>query len=430
MNSYPIKHGLFVNKRSLYLIATVGVLSAPSQMISLLGVLFFILFVMKDLSFGERKFSIYIFISVSVISLVFHSFYTGVSQFVKSFVFFLFISPFLVYSFSVNRRGEYFSEDFIKRFIEVYFIIQALFCFLSILITVAAGRFTGFDTDFGDVVAGSFRNPLVLTQDTANKSFSFLTILLLYYYISQFRQSVNVVLVLVMVGLVFLASVTHLTLFAVLALCISKFKLNKYFLFAVLSAFLTLFLYKYLQPVNFRLINERLELVLSTLGNLENLYLIGDKGEYLYNFIITSKDEFFRLLTVGFGHGNYSSRASILLVGGFGSSGILDVSKEMMSNTYPLLQEFLTKPLWQRGAFYFPYNDFVSLLAELGGVCFFILLFSFARRLIGMFSNRDAVFYFSFIILASLVDHYIEYFAPLAVFFILIISRKKCEKFG
>lgn len=303
--------------------------------------------------------------------------------------------------------------------------LQIAFSLTALAYAVVTGGFSGFDTDFGDIIAGSFRNPFFLQQDTANKSFAFLMILLLYLYKATYKDNARYFIVIPSAALIFLASVTHLTLIAALMLIISRARFDRYAFGSLIIFCFLLYAYKEIQPINYSLIIERGELALVAMSSFSNLQFIGDKGVFVVNLANDIANSGFRFFTVGFGHASYASRAALLLSGAFGGEVFVEPSKEMLGNVYPLMQEFLSKELWERGAFFFPYNGLFSLVMELGffgSVCYLVCM---VRAFFGMESARSSVFYLGFILAASLVDHYLEYFAPIAVFLVFYLATNK-----
>lgn len=411
----------------IFLVLLIG-FSFPSQVVGF-GTLILLFVFFPYVAKCSLNFCALLFLYIYFSSFLFYVFENGLSQIVRSFVFFVFLLP--LFFLQVYRAPRFcLRKEIVKKTFECFFKIQILFSVVTVAYFVVSAGFKGFDTTFGDIIAGTFRIPFIFLEDSANKTFSFSMVLLLTLYFYYFRGSINRLLVVLVICLIFFASVTHITILAVLCLGLVNLKFDRRFLYFAIISLLAILGYRFLQPINFNLIVFRVTSVFDVISSPQGFNNIGDKAVFITNFFHDILENWVRFLFFGFGEGGYSSRSALLLSGAFGGAGILEPTNFMQGNVLPLLNSFLEKELWERGAFYFPYNGVFSLMAELGllGFCLFSLIIF--RSLLKVFVERKyAIFVFSFLFSVNMVDHYFEYFNGLALFLIFVVLGSSFRRY-
>lgn len=348
----------------------------------------------------------------------------------------VFIAPVLLLSISapgstsiaIGRPSQQF-----KRALDHFLILQIVVSVVAM--TVRFSSSSSFDLNFGDSVAGTFRDPFIYKADASNVMFVFTLILMLTIYITLFGLRRNLTLLAMTFLIVFFASVNHLILAAAVGYAVAYVwgrprAAMTGISFMILGGMALSYLYSTFQPFNFLLIKERLYFLYSVLRAEQPLAAVGFKGQYLANFFADFASHPFEFMFTGSGAGSYSGRAALFMTGEYVDSFRTSyVSSMMAENTYPLWRQMVNGPPWLAGAFNYPYSSVTSFVAEIGLVPSLLLAFGFFRRLqlSGIFSGNTLVFLLSFLLLAGLVDNYYEYFQAFAIFAILLFSAENLQ---
>ena len=316
---------------------------------------------------------------------------------------------------------------------EHYMILQVAFSIFSVFFNLAMGR--SFDVSFGDVVAGTFRNPFEYKADSSNVMFVFTMVLVSVLYVVYFGRAANKILLLNVFFVIFLASVNHLIMAVVFSFGIIFFSGKSGFLFKVgyffaifIVLLLILYLYSVFQPLNFILVVDRFGYLYDVVLGNDDLAGLGFKGEYLSNFLRDFSSNWVKEIFIGDGAGVYSSRASLFMTGEYvGGFGYANISESMFGNTYPLWVDMKEAPPWLAGAFNYPYSSIFSFFYELGLVFTLLIFIFFYRRIkyLGFLESKGYMFILIFLVLAGLVDNYYEYFQSFVIFFILTDALSK-----
>jgi len=299
----------------------------------------------------------------------------------------------------------------IKKTLELYLSIEVVTSACTGVYFYFFGGRERLDIAFGDVIAGTFRVPLTYCVDSATKTFSFSIILVTFLYIAFYRKQCNKILLLLILCTVFVGSVNHLILAAMAAIFFA-IGLRRPFLVAAGIGSL-IFGYAVLQPSNLSMLQERLSLVFHVLreSNFKDLSIVGPKGEYVKNYFRDLANYPLNFGFTGVGLGQYSDRAAMYLTGEFVKLPIKIVSTWMQKNTLALYHDYVSRPGYLKGSFFYPYNAIFSLLAELGLLFSFFIGVFFIRSVnkIKFFSKAGKIFIVVFTILAGFVDHYYQY---------------------
>jgi hypothetical protein len=283
--------------------------------------------------------------------------------------------------------------------------------------TIRYLEFRSFDLNFGDVVAGTLRNPFIYSSDASNVTFAFMMILVTVLYSTYFKKDSSIILISSSLIVIFFSSVNHLILAAVASIGLI-FLFKKPILSSALVLLITFF-YMSFQESNFNLIIERLELIYGLVVEgttpVKNLKL-----EYILNYLNDFANESFKFTFLGSGLGTYSSRAALFFTGEYVSSfPFVNINTYFQNNTYYLWNILINANPWDAGSFNFPYSSLFTILAEFGlvlGVWFLILLYK-SMSFLNDFFPKLQLGLFVFLILASLVDNYLEYYQATFVFF-------------
>jgi len=336
------------------------------------------------------------------------------------FLFFIFISPILWFIATKEwRSAKNLSYQEIKEVIETYLKIQIFFSFINMIYRIAIRGFS-FDTDFGDIVAGTFRMPFTYKADVSNPIFALSMSLILIYYIVVYKKRVNKLLILLSFLIIFLASVNHLILALLLSGVIAYF--NRYFFRILIIGIVVYFLYSLFQPGNFLMIGERVQKIFQVFTNLDFLNKIGYKGQYLYKWIQDFTDNKLFFIFTGVGAGTYSSRAAMFFSGdyiqGFPFENMSDFMKH---NTFYLWKKYLAAPAWMQGSFNYPFNSLFTLIAELGAVNVLVISVLFWKTLKGIkiYNVSHRIFIIVLLFLLGFVDNYYEYYQVFFIFYLL-----------
>lgn len=334
---------------------------------------------------------------------------------INAFLFIIFISPFIL--FINSEKLLLFSNEYnIKKAIEYFLIIQIFVSFINGLYRfISRGN---FDTDFGDIIAGTLRIPFTYSADASNQIFALTMILVLFIYITLFKKK-NYILISFSIIVIFFASVNHLIL-AVFLASLSSIRL-KYLISVLLMSGGILILYGIFQPTNLYVIAKRFDSIVNIFNgmDIENL---GFKGEYISNFFRDIMNNL-NLLLFGSGAGAYSSRASMILTGIYSNTPLISVSPLTMGNSYYLWENFLLAIPDRQGSFNYPFASIFSFAAELGIFLNISLVVLFMHRLkqSTLFTLRERKFLYLFLLIISFIDNYWEYFQAYIVFVILIL---------
>lgn len=402
------------DKRLLLMLLMVCLPSAPIALVATLA--FCAGFVIRD---GVNYWKTCLILTGLVLSSVYTVTVNGLSYFVNVFMGISFLMPF--FTLLVLRESkEWFDIDSSKAAFEVFLFIQIAFSLSTAFYFYFFGGRGSLDVDFGDVVAGTFRTPFTYQVDSATKVFSFtITISLLFYYF-RFTNAINKLLLVFGLMTAFLTSVNHLILAVCAGFGIAYLWRKPWFVVAGVAVMVLL--YSLLQPQNFSMIQSRLTVVVNNLSELNDLFRIGPKGEYIAIYVRNVMSNPFEFIVSGVGLGQYSGRAAMYLSGEFVDFSMKSISSYTRNDVLPLFRIFRDAPGFMRGAFYYPYNGFVSLLAEYGmisTVCAIALMwkkFSSLRHV----RNGFAIVITIFVILATLVDHYLEYYSAWAVLMLMV----------
>jgi len=334
---------------------------------------------------------------------------------INAFLFIIFISPFIL--FLNSEKLLFFSNEYnIKSAIEYFLIIQIFVSFINGLYRfINRGN---FDTDFGDIIAGTLRIPFTYSADASNQIFSLTMILVLFIYITLFQKK-NYLLISLSIIVVFFASVNHLVL-AVFLASLSSIRL-KYLISVLFISIIILILYGIFQPTNLYVIVKRLDSIVNIFNGMD-IESLGFKGEYISNFV-RDINKNINLLLFGNGAGSYSSRASMILTGIYSNTPIISVSSFTMENSYYLWANFVLAIPDLQGSFNYPFASIFSFTAELGIFLNVSLIILFIHRLkkTRLFSLGERKFLYIFLLIISFIDNYWEYFQVYIIFIILIL---------
>ena len=401
-------------------------MAAPVKAVSMVFLIFYLAYeIIQRVIKKKITWRLVVIVFLFLSNLVFMLSDIGIKYLGNYILFVIFISPLLLFItknntvVSTNRkRTDLNREKIIKRVIELFLIIQIFFSFLGILYRL----FLGFslDTNFGDIVAGTFRIPFMYKADASNMIFVFTMVIVLFIYISCFKNDTNRLIKISSYFTIFFASVNHISLIALLSLLITfKFKKIIYPTFAILLSFLA---YSFLQPANLNLIIERIITVSTMFSDLDLISSISLKGQYILGFTNDFKENIFRFIFTGVGAGNYSSRASFFFTGEYISAfNFISISPYMADNSYLLWQELLSAPAHLSGAFHYPYFSIFTFVAELGLVTTLVIFILFVKKIQSFIriNFNHKVFFFVFLFLVGLVDNYYEYFQSTFIMYYL-----------
>ncbi len=400
------------------------IIASPFKLLSLIC---FCLFLLYELSrrlvkpkFGLNTIIIFLIFFFNIIFLILD---LGISFISNYLLFLIFISPILLLitdDSSINRNKDTLKNKLVaKKVIECFLSFQLIFSVLAIINRLSI-EFR-FDTDFGDIVAGTFRSPFLYKADASNVIFVFTMVLVLFIYKCQFKNETKKYLEYISYFIVFLASVNHLILAVFISFSIvSTFRRP---VSVIGSIVLVILLYSILQPANFNLILDRFSKLYYVLIDFDLLSTISLKGKYILNFINDFKDNIYKFLFVGVGGGNYSSRAALFFTGEYVSSfPFTNMSSYMNDNTFKLWNELLLAPPFLSGAFNYPYGSVFTFIAELGLLSTLIIFFLFYRKLMSIkYLNKiHIMFLIIFLLISGFIDNYYEYYQSTYIFYFLI----------
>jgi len=418
-----------INKRVLKHLAPLMLISFFYKPLMLAFLILFILYYFLMMLAGKVKIDLFSFIFT--LYLFFLSFYTSVfvqgklTFLFNNLLFFIFISPLLMMIITdFKSRNLYIPPEeaiYLKKAIEIFLWIQILFSFINGLKRAVEYHFR-LDVNFGDIIAGTFRLPLIYTPDASNVIFSFTMVLVLFLYIVYYGRQASRALVIASVLMIFLASVNHIILAAGLALFLTL--IWRYTTSVIALSLAILGLYPVVQPTNFRLILERINLLVSNFS-LENIANLSLKGQFIYNFITDFMHYPLTFIFTGLGPGTYSGRAALFFTGEYVRSfPFKNISDFMYNNTYILWHKLISSPPWLAGSFNYPYGSLFSFIAELGllnTLIFFFLIFKKLKEK-AIFSNLEILFILIFLFLVGLIDNYYEYFQATFIFFYILYN--------
>lgn len=375
-------------------------------------------------------------LSLIVANLIVSMAFNGTSFILNGILMILFLCPLLlqVCARQVRQSRRALDKTSVQWIFEAFFKIQLIFCFISIISNYVG--LSGFDTAFGDNIAGTFRNPLSLKADASNTMFVFMMLLLIPTYVHVFHDSANKLIVALSIFCVFAASSNHLVISAILAsiLVIGIYYRKRFskvmFSFAI-AAMLLITLYSILQPENLSMIQERIGIIIDSIGNISLLEEYSLKAVYSRNLINYLSENISLLFSFGVGAGTISSRAALFFTGDY-IDGFTFTNLSVFGSNYmqPLLETLKNSPPWLAGAFNYPYNGNFSLIAEIGIIASLLLIFRLWKRLDQVFGKSPiALYLIAFISTASFVDNYYEYFHVYVIFFTLLtqVERLKIE---
>jgi hypothetical protein len=171
-----------------------------------------------------------------------------------------------------------------------------------------------------------------------------------------------------------------------------------------------------------------------TTVEISSIALRNEKVAYTLNYIRDLREEPLTYAFFGAGPGTYSSRAAMQLAGSLGSLDVNSTYPQYEQNTGYLWGIFSEKEQWQKGAFYWPYNQAISIFAELGLLVALVFFFMLAKRIFAIrsLSRADKWFLFMFIFSVCFVDHYLEYANAIfvVIFFLLTFESIKSKEQG
>ena len=397
---------------------------SPFKIISLLFLFSYLTYeLLLRLVKPKFNFSSILVVSILVINLVFLITGIGVKYIANYFLFLVFISPILLFitrhnSRLIKQKTISNNPHITKRVIESFLFIQIFFSFIAVFYRLFLGF--NFDTNFGDIVAGTLRLPFFYKPDASNVIFVFTMIIVLFLYKTAYKNNTNKLIEYLSYFIIFLASVNHLVIAALASLAfVYSFKKFHY---VIGSLLLFGILYSFLQPTNFNLIIDRLTKLTILLSDFEEISSISLKGQYILNFFDDFSNNVLRFSFVGVGAGNYSSRAALFFTGEYISSfPFTIISPYMQLNTFPLWQELLLAPPFLSGAFHFPYNSIFTFIAELGFLTSILIFILFVYKLYSLsyFNKQQILFFVIFLMLIGLVDNYFEYYQATFIFYYL-----------
>ena len=332
----------------------------------------------------------------------------------------LFLLP-LMTAALIDRFKANITRETLVASLSIFLWFQVALSIANIVFFLAFGDRGSLDVNFGDVVAGSMRVPLVYFEDSSNKAFVFLMLSLTALYLSIVPKTHLDYRLLVGVAAVsFLASVNHLVLLAFAAWLLASGIGIRHVLAIVIAAGVLIVGYVYVQPTNAMLMYERFSAIASDLSP-SGLAHVSDKLAYFFVTITLFADHLPLIVSIGLGPAEYATRAAHFAAGTLQQDVPVQYQSAYFREiTGPLFDAFTAKPQYLKGAFYFPYDGLLSFIAEYGAPLAAAVFFSI-YRLCRKVDRKFAVFAISFIALASLVDHYLEYYRALSVFFLFTI---------
>ncbi len=329
----------------------------------------------------------------------------------------MFFLPVLIFLILDKRKKFLYLKKDVNKAIEHYMILQIVINLLNIYSIIKKGS---FDLGSGDIIAGTFRFPMTVKADSNNMLFSLSMILLLFVYLN-FCQNLKKAIILPLILIIFLASVNHLIVIALVSLILSYFSIISFFTWCRIFIFsgIFIFLCKLLQPANFyNIVNKIYTIILVFIVNFKYLKDLSLKFQYIEN-LFSDFLKYPYMFFLGSGLGTYSSRAALYLTGDYVNLPISNISKFMLGNTYPL---FLSLKKFSLGSFNYPWGSFFSLLAETGIIFSVILMILFAKELKKVINQkRRFVFILIFFILIGFMENYYEYFQATFIFFFTLI---------
>lgn len=406
-------------------------ISFPVKSISLIFLILYgihwLLFKKKTVSYGN----LFIILLLGL-NAVFTVAYFGLGHLKNFFLFILFIIPIIFILFQPKEIvtdhpiKAIVSSDNLKKLIEHYLVIQIMFSIISIIVRGSQMGFK-FDVNFGDAIAGTFRNPLVYNADASNVIFAFTMIIVMLFYKFIYKKETNKIIEYASYFIIFLASVNHLIICLVFALVLATISLKR----IVLNIFLLIlggYLFFLVSPNNFNLIFDRFNAIISFTSGSGDALQENLKIQFLSNFLQDFSNEIIRFSSIGVGAGNYSSRAALFFTGEYVNSfKFVSISPLMAANTYPLWKELLTRPPWLQGAFHFPYGSLFTFIAELGLLTTIFILGLIIKKLkeFPFFTKRNLTIFLVFILLASVVDNYLEYYQSTFIVYFLLSKYRQ-----
>ncbi|MDB4090699.1 hypothetical protein N9528_00035 [Crocinitomicaceae bacterium] len=372
-----------------------------------------------------------IFIFIFFINALFSITYNGFGHLANYFLFVIFISPLVLMLFFepqpsiITNESRVAKKNKLKKAIEYFLIVQILFSVAAILYR---GLSSGFklDVNFGDAVAGTFRWPFSYSIDSANVVFAFTMILVLLFYRFQFKKEINKLIFISSCVIVFISSVNHLFICIVIAVVIASVRPSKILVNLIVLLFL-LYLFSIISPTNFKIITERIGLIFS-FGNGADSLSDNLKIQYIATFFDDLILEPIKFILTGTGCGNYSSRAALFFTGEYVNNfNFVKMSLYTENNTYPLLIELKNRPHFLQGSFHYPYNSIITFFAELGIIPAMYFLYSWIKKIFNStgFKFSENLILISFILLASIVDNYLEYYQAMFVIYFLIKKKRE-----
>lgn len=411
-----------VSKSKILFLSMALLSTFPQKIISLGLVIFFVILLTVRVPLDKRRvFILSILLLASIMASVLNN---GAGALQNATISFLFILPVLIFVSTSRNAVPLCSKETTKSVIEYFLIVQIVFSLLNAAYFFVFVKSGGLDTNFGDVVAGTFRVPFNLYEDSSNKVFSFTMIIVsaLYVYSWGLRDANKYILVFCAI-VIFLASVNHLIAIAIVCgLAVVGVRI-KPLLVSIIGFVALIFLYQVLQPTNYMLFEQRIDLIMNS--DLKSAAASIDKVQYFVTSGKVFADNWFSVITLGLGPGTYASRAAHFMGGTLVPSFPLHFETPIFHNYIsPLYYAFDAKPQYSKGAFYFPYDDTLSLFFEYGLT--FLAISFFAFRAFYLYFGRAALFFIGMFLLAGFVDHYFEYYNETFIFilFTLMLGRQ------
>ena len=311
----------------------------------------------------------------------------------------------------------------LKRLLELFLSVEVVVTLINAAYFLMSPRPDSQMIDFGDLISGTMHYPFTYHADSANKTFTFLMIVTLALYLSLYgRKAAKTSLVALCGFVIVLSGVNHLIILGAIATVVAYSHSIKKIAVVTAGGLVGLIAFAYVNPKNFVVVGEKMSSLFAYFGQTDDVGTSIDKLAYFVRSWQLFLSNPISLLLTGVGPGTYASRAAELLGGTIDPTfAVHSASKLFDSVTGPLYAMFDAKPQYQKGAFYFPYDDVVSLSVEYG-VLFLIVLNIFIFIRVSTLQRRFAIFFTIFLIGAGLVDHYYEYTAailPISIFILL-----------
>ena len=411
---------------SLLLYIILILISFPNKIVSLF-VLTFIIIYYVIINFFNNNYSnnIYLILILLITNALSTIIINGLPFIQNYLLFFLFISPILL--LITQKKPIILTSNInIKRSIEWYLLTQICFCLIAFLVHF---NNQGFDTNFGDKIAGTFRNPLTYKGDASNVIYCYTIIIILFFY-SEFKEKNNIIFYISIVT-VFFASVNHLIISLLLAYILSfqfsfSFLSIKRTFYSILGLISTSLLYLIFQPSNFNLILLRVTNIFQALyqsvTSIQLFIELSTKSKFIFNFFTDFHENFITFLLFGVGAGAYSSRAALFFIGDYVQSfPFINISHFTENNTLYLWHKMISAQRWDQGAYNYPYSSLFSIVSELGLLFYLILSYMFIKKFykIKVFNNNKIKMFLYFLFISSLIDNYFEYYQSFLVVLIL-----------